>query len=490
MTMDLFPVDDFGLAFDETPVEENSEFTGDFDKGTRKPDVNLVDSDIISREHRKNAIVFGSTDDEEDSHEDISRICVLNGDQLAENDQLNRSIKQPERASGDHLPNILLKKRKAPDSTSPLLLGQTSLPSYFPSAVKESDSKPTSPSMKPQNAARTTTVNVGNSENIKDLLVPTYFVMKGEASAVFRKEAPSGLNTRGFKAEILWPEQQKTLILYADMPSDEFTYQEEATDPYPRHCLPLLCSHLQTCIRAGKPPQAARTAYELMRVDMVVFLRKLLMFVLLEAVPNPDYPAVVWLLCAVKEGFRLPTRLREWLLGLVLATASSDFRDLVDAAAKLQPVHLISRTVIDLPSTKRDLIYALQLAKVFQSDADKAVIDELTHAWIRRMSTGDPYGTTYVRTCFTVLGASLIGMELDIDEWDLSAMNAHSSEIVDMVRHEMTSDEKRRWPDDAVIKRAISDRGTVANRRAPISPDAQPSPPSSPSDPLAGEVSR
>ncbi|KAI8816474.1 uncharacterized protein EV422DRAFT_285022 [Fimicolochytrium jonesii] len=302
---------------------------------------------------------------------------------------------------------------------------------------------------------------------LKEISIPRYFYLdRSTTSAKFLRDTRR--RTR-YETEIAWRDQHHILTLCTDMSSEEQIHVYNMQHQYPRASIPLLQSHLVLCIRAGNAQLARRTAYEFMNVDAAAFFQSLSAIILAEAVPNSQYPVIVWLLCATKKGFRVPYKMQEWVIGLVGALANAYFRDDTQTASPpSQSVTLVSTAIARLPNSKRDLIYSLQLCRQFQPlSAHRDMIDILTERWLHRMHT-DPLDSAYSRAQYAVSNMALDNLHLGVETWDVTAVLPHCSSIVDLLRLHLTAKDQARWKDDQVLKEAII-AGCAVNKRPPIS---------------------
>ncbi|KAI8589727.1 hypothetical protein BDZ88DRAFT_127179 [Geranomyces variabilis] len=308
----------------------------------------------------------------------------------------------------------------------------------------------------------------GDGSALEPLLIPTYFEMRQGRGASFKKVSPR--EAPAFSVDYWWAEQNTMIVLCTDVPSEEHVFEEETL--YSKTCVPLLLSHLRIAIRARNSALTSHTAFELMKLDLLALLRGLIVIVLEEAVPNPLFPVYTWLVCAMQEGYRPPWTLRDWLMGLVLSAATCTFQDKVTDKTETTPIILVCKTISELPSAKRDLIYAIQLAKSHLPATKKQHLDALTRMWITRMSS-DLHQTIYSRSCSNVSHASSANWALEYDAWDPSAVTPECTNIVDVIRHDMTPEHQSKWPDDTVAKLAFARHGVPKNTRYLIATGAR-----------------
>ncbi|TPX68483.1 hypothetical protein SpCBS45565_g02982 [Spizellomyces sp. 'palustris'] len=299
--------------------------------------------------------------------------------------------------------------------------------------------------------------------NPKDYNIPPYFFLSKDGMiATFTWHPPKRMR---FRSQYTWKEQGRILMICTDIQSEENTYQEHDPVKAPR-LLSLLTSHLQKCVRRTNGQLAYRTAYQLIKPDAAELIRQLPMIVLEDAIPNPQYPA-----CATEKGFRPPISIIEWLLGYVKAVADSPFQETFETSPSSDPLQLVSRSVAELSTSKRDLLYALQLTKSLQTSAgNRLLIDKTTRAWFERMRS-DRNDNHYSKTLYQVHHVPIDGVQnLQPDELELSAVDPCCSDILDVLRQELDEEDQQRWPDDVVFKHMLNEKSCELRTKMLVPP--------------------
>lgn len=182
----------------------------------------------------------------------------------------------------------------------------------------------------------------------------------------------------------------------------------------------------------------------------------------------------------------MPYRLQEWLLGFVESAAGSQFQDPMDAGPLDEPAYIVTKDVAALDAPKRDLLYSIQLVKAFVKSkgtcetnwklestntlviGDILLIDKLTITWIARMLS-DPHGSAYFKTTYPVHHVSIENIQdLAIEDFEPSAVDPNCSDIIDLLRQELTDEDQDRWQDDVVFKYIIKEKISLINNKRTI----------------------
>ncbi|KAJ3038621.1 hypothetical protein HDV00_000465 [Rhizophlyctis rosea] len=320
-----------------------------------------------------------------------------------------------------------------------------------------------------------------NFLGLPDYRVPGYFYYDDRKNvATFTSEKPLQI---AWKSEFHWRDQHRTITICSSVPSAELNtlhlaFVHHNGPPYTSAFIPLLKSHLQKCIRRGKPTVALRTAKHLALLDINQLLRRVPIMVVEDAVLHIKFPILIWLMCALSKGFHPPESCVKWLLGFVEALASSTFRDPVPNSDETppdesQPVKLNSKEVSSLPTEYRDLLYSLQLRKAYGGmRGDMAMLDAATTVWFKRFlpDPSSPPPSLFQNPFYTQMNYQINTIQLeqtadlDIREWELSAVDFHCTDIVDQLRWELM-DEDQDTPEEE-IKRVIWEKSSsVTNKR-------------------------
>ena len=105
-----------------------------------------------------------------------------------------------------------------------------------------------------------------------------------------------------------------------------------------------LKSALQKNIRRRRPKHAVKCAVALMRMDMVQFVRRMMIIVLEDSILHPSYPLLAWLLLATSKDYVVSNRkLFTMIIDIVHQVAASNCRDPLNWDV---PVHAVAHAVV------------------------------------------------------------------------------------------------------------------------------------------------
>jgi hypothetical protein len=135
----------------------------------------------------------------------------------------------------------------------------------------------------------------------------TYFYAE-QGRATWLYEEPSNLK---FHKEIEW--QRRLVTVAANFSSTE-ALEKKTLDT---SLIAIIKSNLQKCIRRQLKTRALQTAKLFMMVDMVQFIRRLVIIMLEDVALHESLTLLVWLTAAVSKGFVVDRRMASWLLGVV-----------------------------------------------------------------------------------------------------------------------------------------------------------------------------
>lgn len=90
----------------------------------------------------------------------------------------------------------------------------------------------------------------------------------------------------------------------------------------------LLKSHLQKCIRRKKDIKAVQTAWHILEIDEIQFLRRLCIIFPEDIYMHESFSTLCWLMIVVSaEKMKLNINHKEWLLGLVHLASNCEIKD-------------------------------------------------------------------------------------------------------------------------------------------------------------------
>lgn len=190
-----------------------------------------------------------------------------------------------------------------------------------------------------------------------------------------------------------------------------------------------LQSHLQKCIRKGKEDIALATAKHLIRLDILTFLRRILIIMIEDVRLHESFPVILWLMVAKsnQESFDFSRDILEWLLGVVYMLCKHP--------------HYYGHACSEENSILvNDIIPSWKL--LLEMDKQKANLCTLVYSLIMRMSFGGLHGDmrmlihlshdiAFQRQSYELVINDLIRRiiwevdDLPHNRWDLDAIDFH-----------------------------------------------------------------
>ena len=129
-----------------------------------------------------------------------------------------------------------------------------------------------------------------------------------------------------FQKYIAWRDFKSKLLICGNFP------KEQLQAPYRFYGNPrirnksFLKSHLQKCIRRCKDAEAVKTAFDLMQLDFLMFLRRIIIIMIEDVHLHQSISTICWMMVAYGENEWNPSKNHiEWLLGIVSLLSLSKF---------------------------------------------------------------------------------------------------------------------------------------------------------------------
>jgi hypothetical protein len=208
-------------------------------------------------------------------------------------------------------------------------------------------------------------------------------------------------------------------------------------DMYPQSMIPMLKSHLQKCTRRGLALKAVKTAKHLMNLDLNVFLRRWTIIILEDAMINFNYTVLIWLMVAVSKGYIPSKHVLDWILGTVEATVNYPF--------KLEYHDYLNHKN---NSDDNDLLKALSIRKDYGGmKGDAIMIQNIIQTFkIMRDSKGNWPINMIDNMSFNIHSVDYNSVKsLELEEWELSAIDFHVSDILEKWFNILSDTDKENW---------------------------------------------
>lgn len=267
--------------------------------------------------------------------------------------------------------------------------------------------------------------NDGTPVNIKryfylkwtDKYVPT-------TEAQWLDECPSDVN---FIEEVKWNQVRKNHTFYLcgnfpDLQEKKFFLPHETKYKNVHN----LKSHFQKNIRKQDDNLALSSAVHILKLDAVDLLRRLPIIMIEDAKMHKSFTTLMWLLVAVSSTeFKMKKYMYEYILGVIYILTKINNKDIIQYSQDANKSKLIDdiQEYNKLNNTECSYLYSLNLRVAYGGmNCDMEMFEQYAKVWYDRFSTNSniKVDDTEVRpiSFFSV-------KELELDEWDLSAIDFH-----------------------------------------------------------------
>ena len=137
-------------------------------------------------------------------------------------------------------------------------------------------------------------------------------------AVMLKESADISRNYSTFQKYINWKDFKSRLLVCGNFP------KEQLSTPYKFYGHPrimnksFLKSHLQKCIRRSLDVEAVKTAFDIMHLDFLMFVRRLIIIIIEDVFLHQSLPTICWMMVAYGENDWKPSKNHiEWLLGVV-----------------------------------------------------------------------------------------------------------------------------------------------------------------------------
>jgi hypothetical protein len=255
--------------------------------------------------------------------------------------------------------------------------------------------------------------------------------------AVWLSEAPSEIN---FIHEIRWSQVRPSHTFYlcgyfSDIQDKRFRIPQEKT--YKN--IPFMKSHLQKNVRKQNDNLAISSAYHLIKLSITDFLRRLPVIMVEDSYLHESFTTLIWLMIAESvDTFSIKKYMIEWLLGIVYVLTQMTKDVIIHTETSLIPQKQIIYfldSIRDFELHQKSILYSLLLRASYGGMSfDVHMFQQFALIWkerfIQNPSIEHPILVHQMRIrpiqFFSIL-------PLELDNWDLTAIDFHCSTILEMI---------------------------------------------------------
>jgi len=194
-----------------------------------------------------------------------------------------------------------------------------------------------------------------------------------------------------------------------------------------------LKSHLQKCIRKQNYTFGVPTAFHMMKLDLNDFLRRLPIIMLEDVYLHNSFSTVIWLMISNStHNFKFKRYIYEWLLGVVYLLCIINEKDIINVnnidQEKNSKIIDILNNYNKLNEIEYSLLYCIHLRIAYGGmKCDLEMFENYANIWEKRFI--DKNETNKINN-IDVLPICINVSKLNIEDWDLSAIDYHCNQKI------------------------------------------------------------
>lgn len=245
-----------------------------------------------------------------------------------------------------------------------------------------------------------------------------------DTEAQWLDERPSDVN---FIEEIHWDHIKKGHSFYLcgcfpDLEEKKFNIPHETKYKNIHN----LKSHFQKNIRKQNDNLALSSAVHILKLDAIELLRRLPIIMIEDVKMHKSFTTLIWLLVAASSTqFKIKKYMYEYILGVVYVLTKINTKDDILYSSKQNKLKLIQsiQKYNSLNVENCSYLYSLNLRAAYGGmSCDLEMLEQYAEAWYIRFS----HNSDIVVDTTEVRPISFLSVKtLELDEWDLSAIDFH-----------------------------------------------------------------
>ncbi len=250
--------------------------------------------------------------------------------------------------------------------------------------------------------------------------------------AVWLSERPKDVN---FIEEVKWDKLRKSHTFYlcghfSDISEKKFFLQHEVKYKNIHN----LKSHLQKNIRREDDIRAIPTAFHLLKMDPVELLRRLPIIMIEDVSLHESFTTLIWLMVSQSStSFKMKKYMYEWLLGLVYVLCKIPNKDIIeysDLSKEEKIIDLMDQYHSSLKEDQLSILYSMHLRIAYGGmEGDMEMFKQYAHTWYQRFQAENKEEEIKITVDRKkIRNINIYSVKaLELDEWDLSAIDFHCS---------------------------------------------------------------
>ena len=214
---------------------------------------------------------------------------------------------------------------------------------------------------------------------------------------------------------------------------NETSYTIEKESKYTNES--YLLSHLQKSIRKQDLNLSIQTCFHLMKLNISSLLRRIPIIMLEDAYLHKSITTIIWLMIALTKKFKMKKYIYEWILGFVYICCKTKKKDKINcdlSYLKNSPTITMTNNFIEILNdvnnvntiSENSLLYSLYFRCAFGGkEHDIEYMQKYIYIWDNRFQKKDKKKINSM----IIRPISIYIKELDIDKWDISAIDCHTN---------------------------------------------------------------
>lgn len=180
-------------------------------------------------------------------------------------------------------------------------------------------------------------------------------------------------------------------------------------------------SLLQKAIRRGDEDISIKCAFHFIKMDIVQFLRRLLIIMIEDVIIHHSFNVILWLMVVVSKDpkFKLNTYMIKYLIGVIYVLVHIKKKKILNNI-DIEPINELELLNEIMEKKNRSIIYSLLFRKSYGGlKGDLFLIDKYVMNLIKDLNNIGKYYNIIVRPI------ELIMDELNLDEWIIDSIDFH-----------------------------------------------------------------
>jgi hypothetical protein len=245
--------------------------------------------------------------------------------------------------------------------------------------------------------------------------------------------------------------------------------------------IPNLKSHLQKCIRKQDDTLAIQTANHFIKLDEIEFIRRLPIIMLEDVFLHESFTTIIWIMIALShKKFKMNIYIYKWLFGIIYVLCKINKKDKLGNDLNIivnnntndnnntnhNEILSISEIIDNYGKNNLDdneisLLYSIHIRISYGCmDNDKIMLEKYANLWFNRFKNKD----LKVVNKMIIKPIKLDISELNLEDWDLSAIDFHCNnkllEFINKKYEDISLEELKKliWHNSSKINKRVKNK--------------------------------